>query len=120
MLKKLFLIVMVSLLFIGCSKSDSSNSVNPPEWILGTWINVLDENKEIITFTTSDGYLETEKESSLFLFFDEKESTDTKYVLELKPGFVTISEQSHNFTKKDDNTIGYQIDAGVEIPLTKK
>ena len=66
MLKKLCLIVMVNLLFIGCSKSDSSNSVNPPEWILGTWINVLEENKEIVTFTTSDGYLGTEKESSLF------------------------------------------------------
>ena len=118
MLKKLFLIVMVSLLFIGCSKSDSSYSVNPPDWILGTWaLSVLE-----LEFKTDDFcYGNTDQKlCKEILKASELETDDIETKYKIKYTIPTEPESVATFTKKEGTTIGVQIDEAVELEFTKK
>jgi hypothetical protein len=142
-MKKLITLSILFLTIISCSSDDDddvaiqneSNFINPPEWIIGTW---LDESEPVsaqiggfqfttnnLIFLAADGNVlsnlkEGLQESVDFGVITTNETiTDTYYKLEIVlSGTVT---NTFEFTKgTGDTTIIYDLSATFDVILTKQ
>ncbi len=138
-MKKIFFILLSVTLVLSCSSDDdessnSSNFINPPDWILGTWQDVSDpEWSRSGGFQfTNDNLLELNTDGDVFLNLKEslqngidndvittnEEISSTNYVLEIiSHGSVDIS---YEFSKNSDNSITQKITTTISVELTKQ
>ena len=117
-----------ALLIFACSSddSDSSNSnedsINPPAWIQGVWINntssVFDFRTDDICLTAgaitscNKAYMALSSESSAY-----EEISDTRYYVVVSYGF---SENTYEFEKVSESTINWILyPSGIISTFTK-
>ena len=117
---KLLKITSIALLFliVSCSKSDDDNvsasSINPPDWIIGTWMNSFDiggfrfSEDDVILVTTSSetSWKELVKigENTPSEFVVEESSFDSSYNVSFTTSGVTTF---YEFTKISESVIEY-------------
>jgi len=97
-MKKIFLFLIALVGIVACSKSDSGSSdnggggsvagYNPPDWIIGTWINDIEGNTGY-SFTKKD-YCITAGPTLCYLSGSMKQ-TVTKVEQEIKGDIYTLS-----------------------------
>ncbi|UMB60843.1 hypothetical protein MHL31_01190 [Lutibacter sp. A80] len=110
-MRKMLTLLFVSALLLSCSKDDSIsqlNTLNPPSWIQGTWVNDMDFE---LRFTSNDmyisdmSYLESNKsyiDSGVAVYYDE--STSTEYTIYMKTDAVDMAV--FEFVKISSTEIG--------------
>jgi hypothetical protein len=141
-MKKLITLSILFLTIISCSSDDDdvasqneSNFINPPEWIIGTWLDesepVFDQiggfqftTNNLISLSADGNVLYNLKESlqesvDLSVITTNETITDTYYKLEIVlSGTVT---NTFEFTKgTGDTTIIYDLSVTFDVILTKQ
>ncbi|MDB4094214.1 hypothetical protein N9524_01360 [Flavobacteriaceae bacterium] len=110
------LLLLSAFLTFACSSDDSDssnsngNSINPPAWIQGVWINntssVFDFRTDDICLTAgtitscNKAYMALSSESSAY-----EEISDTRYYVVIS--FAGVMESTYEFEKVSDSTINW-------------
>lgn len=132
---KRFLIFLVVLAVItSCSKNDTalnSNSINPPEWIHGTWEaeGAMGNSSSGIRFTSNDvvlitGFSELSHKNQIESYSDimemtvEETKSDEEYHLTISSsqGIAT----NYAFRKKDENSLYWENTGYGTLELTRQ
>jgi hypothetical protein len=121
-MKKIAYLILFFTFLNSCSKDDNSSSssgysINPPSWIIGTWVqrsngNIIAGHK----FTKNDhitisfGGIETSDKSAMDVYKNAGKNPKTEEVItnssyELVIDFGTGQTITYNFKKKNDQTI---------------
>ena len=126
-MKNLFYLFLVVTMF-DCSSDDSDssnsngNSINPPAWIQGVWIN---DTSSVFEFRTDDmcltagtttcykALMALSSESSAY-----EEISDTRYYVVIS--FAGVSESTYEFEKVSESTINWILyPSGIISTFTK-
>ena len=134
-MKKIYLLLLVCVLSISCSKDDDSAnfqaSINPPQWIHGTWKAESAGTKSFtdLEFTSND--------MILLGLYDMSYKDNIRSIIK-SGGEVTVEEDTsqdtyeitidysvgasidYSFTKVDENTINWNSDTYGALPLQKQ
>jgi hypothetical protein len=110
------ILLLSALIIFTCSSDDSDssnsngNSINPPAWIQGVWINntssVFDFRTDDICLTAgaitscNKAYMALSSESSAY-----EEISDTRYYVVIS--FAGVMESTYEFEKVSDSTINW-------------
>ena len=139
-MKKISILIITCfslLLTISCSKDDegsSSSSFNPPNWIIGTW---LDKNEpewsQIGGFKfTSDNIIDLNADGQEILNYDQSfaiglksgtmkiDETITNEVYQIIINTSGITTLNYTFNKGSSNSIIYELNATQKVELTKQ
>ena len=134
-MKKFYLLLLVSILIISCSKDDgavnSTTSINPPAWIHGTW------RSEGAGGTSITGLQFTANDMILLGLTNMSHKNNISSIIK-SGGEVTVDENisqedyditieysmgtsiNYSFSKVDDNTIIWNSTAHGDLELQKQ
>jgi hypothetical protein len=132
-IKTLFVCLFVITLLQSCSKDDdnslNSNKINPPSWIIGSWLDKTEpEWAQIGGFKfTKDNLIELSAENKEILNYNTSLSglmdvtqtnTTNSYSLKIETFGTTVIE--YYFEKGGNNTIIYKLSTVHNVVLTKQ
>ncbi len=130
-LKTLIICLFAFTILQSCSKDDdslSSNKINPPSWIIGSWLDKADTWAQIGGFKfTKDNLIELSADNKEILSYKSsfsglmdvtQNSTNNSYSLKIQTFGTTVID--YYFEKGADNTIIYTLNSTYNIVLTKQ
>ena len=116
-MKKTFAFILLIILQ-SCSNDDSSTNnkaINPPQWLLGTWLEEVDEEpinngarftNNNVFLISSNGEISIKEISDPDSIIEDTIANDT-YKIVISSNFLPELE-SHHFILIDENTIRYE------------
>lgn len=134
-MKKFYLLLLVSILTLSCSKDDddtnTADSINPPDWIHGTWKGEGAGGTSVsgLKFTVDDmillGTAEFSHKNQMKDFRQQGvEVTVTENIspqqYDLKINYPMGTSINYSFNKVDGNTITWKSGGFPEIELQKQ
>lgn len=132
-LKTLIIFLISFTVLQSCSKDDDnsldSNKINPPSWIIGSWLDKTEpEWAQIGGFKfTKDNLIELSADNKEILNYNSSLSglmdvtqtnTNTGYSLRIEVSGATVID--YYFEKGDNNTLIYKLSAVQNVVLTKQ